>query len=180
MEEHFIDDKHFIGCWYIDNSLCDQIVAKYNSSSTAFPYDSPREYSWTDLGDLDHDLGELYCGQLINVLTSYQDKFPMCHEQLHPWGFTRPRLQSYQPGDSYHVSHCENDGNPGNIQRHLAFMTYLTTIDNGGGTEFVHQEVVTPSVKGLTVIWPAGWTHYHKGIVAPKDSKYIVTGWCCF
>ena len=31
--------------------------------------------------------------------------------------------------------------------------------------------------KGLTVIWPAIWTHTHKGLPAPKELKYICTGW---
>ena len=31
--------------------------------------------------------------------------------------------------------------------------------------------------KGKTVIWPAEWTHTHRGIVAPKETKYIATGW---
>ena len=59
-------------------------------------------------------------------------------------------------------------------------MTYLTTIKDGGGTMFTQQDVITPSIAGLTVIWPAGWTHYHHGIPAPLETKYIITGWCCF
>jgi hypothetical protein len=31
--------------------------------------------------------------------------------------------------------------------------------------------------KGLTLIWPADWTHFHKGIPAPNEEKMIVTGW---
>jgi prolyl 4-hydroxylase len=180
MVEYDLPKEHFIGGWYIDNALCSEIVEKYNTSNQNLPYDQPRQYSWIDLGEFDHDLSEGYCGELIKVLQEYKDKFNLCHEQLQPWGFTRPRLQAYKPGDSYHVSHCENDGHPGTIRRHLAFMTYLTSIDEGGGTEFVQQELTTPSQAGLTVIWPAGWTHYHKGVVAPNDAKYIVTGWCCF
>ena len=31
--------------------------------------------------------------------------------------------------------------------------------------------------KGLTIIWPAGWTHPHHGLPAPEETKYIATGW---
>ena len=31
--------------------------------------------------------------------------------------------------------------------------------------------------KGLTLIWPAIWTHTHKGVVSKKHTKYIITGW---
>ena len=30
---------------------------------------------------------------------------------------------------------------------------------------------------GKCVIWPSGWTHMHRGIVAPDETKYITTGW---
>jgi hypothetical protein len=180
LTEYKLNTNDFIGGWYISTDLCNRIVSKYENSTKEFVYDEPREYSWWDFGDFDNELCEEYCGDLINTLSHYTEKYPMAHEQLQPWGFTRPRLQCYKPNDAYNVSHCENDGHPDHIKRHLAFMTYLTTIDDGGGTEFVQQGVTTPSHAGLTLIWPAGWTHYHKGIVAPKDSKYIITGWCCF
>ena len=31
--------------------------------------------------------------------------------------------------------------------------------------------------KGLTIIFPAEWTHTHRGIVSHKDTKYLLTGW---
>jgi hypothetical protein len=31
--------------------------------------------------------------------------------------------------------------------------------------------------KGLTLIWPAIWTHPHRGVVSPTQTKYIATGW---
>ena len=31
--------------------------------------------------------------------------------------------------------------------------------------------------KGLTVIWPADWTHTHRGVPSPSQDKYIATGW---
>jgi len=27
------------------------------------------------------------------------------------------------------------------------------------------------------LIWPADWTHTHRGIVAPNEEKIIATGW---
>ena len=34
--------------------------------------------------------------------------------------------------------------------------------------------------KGLTLLWPAEWTHAHKGNLLKADSKYIITGWMHF
>ena len=55
-------------------------------------------------------------------------------------------------------------------------MTYLNDVDDGG-TEFMHQNIITPAVKGLTLIWPADWTHAHRGVISKTKEKYIITGW---
>ena len=54
-------------------------------------------------------------------------------------------------------------------------MTYLNDIDEGG-TVFKYQKITTPSIKGLTLIWPTDYTHTHRGQVS-KETKYIITGW---
>jgi hypothetical protein len=59
--------------------------------------------------------------------------------------------------------------------RMLAWMIYLN--DAVSGTEFPYQDrTVTPKT-GRTVIWPAGWTHPHKGVTPNQGLKYIATGW---
>ena len=59
--------------------------------------------------------------------------------------------------------------------RILAWMVYLN--DAVSGTEFPYQErTVTPKT-GRTAIWPAGWTHPHKGVTPNMGVKYIATGW---
>jgi hypothetical protein len=59
-------------------------------------------------------------------------------------------------------------------------MTYLNDVHDGGETEFLHQKVIVPARKGLTLIWPADWTHVHRGIVSPTEEKYIIGGWFNF
>ena len=62
--------------------------------------------------------------------------------------------------------------------RMLAWMVYLNNAKCG--TEFPYQEkIVTPKV-GRTAIWPAGWTHPHKGVTPNEGLKYIATGWFYF
>ena len=59
--------------------------------------------------------------------------------------------------------------------RMLAWMVYLN--DAECGTEFPYQEkTVTPKI-GRTVIWPAAWTHPHRGVTPNVGLKYIATGW---
>jgi hypothetical protein len=56
-------------------------------------------------------------------------------------------------------------------------MTYLNDLTDGGETEFHYQQVKVKPEKGLTLIWPADWTHTHRGIPSETQEKYIVTGW---
>lgn len=87
------------------------------------------------------------------------------------------QLMKYEPGNFYHFLHCENDGNPDNLNRAFAWMIFLNTIKKGGGTKFIYQNIIAQPIAGDFYIWPAGWTHLHHGINAPSEEKYILTGW---
>jgi hypothetical protein len=171
--------NNFIAGWYIDSELCNNIVTKSKDNLTRFASWVP-QYQHYDLESLDTNLCSQYHIMLNSVIELYKEKYPLCYKELQPWGRTPPRIQQYNPGQSFSRAHCENDGTADNLHRHFAYMTYLNDITDGGGTEFLNQQITTPAVTGLTLIWPAQWTHYHRGIVAPTEVKYIVTGWLSF
>ena len=82
------------------------------------------------------------------------------------------------------VPSCSNDPSSkiatrSAIFRHLVFMTYLNTVDDGG-THFYYQKLKTKAKKGLTLIWSSAWTHTHRGIISKTKEKYILTGWYNF
>tara|TARA_R110002020_G_scaffold233112_1_gene444871 strand:- start:1026 stop:1292 length:267 start_codon:yes stop_codon:yes gene_type:complete len=62
-------------------------------------------------------------------------------------------------------------------RRQLVYMLYLNDVTDGGGTEFINQDIKTQAKKGNLVIWPSDFTHRHRGIVSPTQTKYIATGW---
>ena len=86
-------------------------------------------------------------------------------------------LQRYDgEEEGYFTLHHEHTGQY--PYRMLAWMIYLN--DAECGTVFPHQEkTITPKV-GRTVIWPATWTHPHKGVTPNIGIKYIATGWYYF
>ena len=90
------------------------------------------------------------------------------------------KIQHYKPSDGYYSWHMENNGKGTNRNRHLVFMTYLNNVEDGGGTDFKYQKITTPAKKGLTLIWPAYWTHTHRGVISDIDEKHIITGWFNF
>ena len=84
-------------------------------------------------------------------------------------------LQKYNAGQGYHLLHCENSGR--GMERVLAWTLYLNTVTDGGGTYYPEYEKIIDAVEGRLCIFPAFWTHAHKGIVSNTETKYIATGW---
>jgi hypothetical protein len=125
------------------------------------------------------DVGLRYMVQLQKVIDQYIQKYPQCN-MYSPFGlYTYPQIQKYAPGGGYFEWHTERT-NAKTIQaasRHLVFMTYLNDVTDAGETEFDLQKLKIQPRKGLTLIWPADWTHTHRGIASPTQEKYVVTGW---
>ena len=67
-----------------------------------------------------------------------------------------------------------------NSFRVLVWMTYLNDVADGGSTTFTHQDLEVQPQKGKTLIWPAEWTHAHRGNILNSGEKYIITGWMHF
>jgi len=89
------------------------------------------------------------------------------------------KIQRTSPGEGYHMWHNEIDGFPNN-RRILAWTLYLNTVAEGGETEFLYQHLRVKPVEGTLVIWPAHFTHAHRGNPPIGEDKYIVTGWVEF
>jgi hypothetical protein len=90
-----------------------------------------------------------------------------------------PIIQHYKPGGGFKVSHFERSG-LSTTTRWLTFMTYLNDIKLKGGTHFDYQDFTAKPEKGKLLLWPSDFTHTHRGIVAPAEDKYIITGWLNF
>ena len=90
---------------------------------------------------------------------------------------TSVKMQKTSPGGGYHVWHCEQNNEESNA-RCLVYTLYLNDIEEAGETEFLYQRVRIPPKENSMVIWPAAFTHTHRGnVVHGKKSKYIITGW---
>ena len=122
---------------------------------------------------------------LKNILITNIDEYVKQHSflgTLHcPWTMEEYfNIQKYYPGNCYGGEHMEHGQYDHNSKKLLAWMFYLNDIKEGGGTCWPQQNFITTPKRGDLYIWPAGWTHSHYGIVAPKEIKYIITGWCSF
>ncbi len=89
------------------------------------------------------------------------------------------KIQKYEPGQGYHVWHCEAD-NMTNCRRMLVSVLYLNTVEEGGETEFLYQNMRVSPVQGTLVLFPTYWTHPHRGNPPLKGNKYIMNTWLEF
>lgn len=113
---------------------------------------------------------------LSNCKDAYVEEYPHLND-LNYWNFDSDwNIQFYEPGEGFFKWHCESEATDYRI---LAWMLNLNTVNEGGQTEFAHFPSVEP-IEGQITIWPAGWTHFHRGVVAPNEKKYIATGWISY
>ena len=132
--------------------------------------------------DLSANLKNRYYSLLSEVAKNYMSYYRFSDTAVGPWGlYGEPKIQKYQPGEGFYGWHCERtSSDPNYSRRHLVFMTYLNDVLDQGETEFFYQQLKIQPRKGMTLIWPADWTHTHRGVTSPSQTKYIATGWYGF
>ena len=119
---------------------------------------------------------------LIDNIGKYKKDYPFL-ERLFVWDVSSHfKIKKYLPKEAYFEIHCENSGHRNGCgeRRMIAWMIYLNDVTDGGETEFPTQCKKFAPRAGDVLVWPAYWTHPHRGIVSPTQTKYIVTGWYSF
>ena len=119
---------------------------------------------------------EILLAGLQDCFVEYSSEFDILKDI--PLNCTSAKMQRTPPGGGYHVWHCEQMRSE--PERVLVYSIYLNTLepDAAGETEFLYQKLRIPPKENSLVIWPASYTHTHRGnVVHGNDSKYIVTGW---
>jgi hypothetical protein len=108
----------------------------------------------------------------------YQNEYPLLKESApHAnYGF---KIQKTNLREGYHVWHYESSTRE-TSNRLLAWMVYLNDVQDGGETEFLYQSMRIKPKQGTLVIWPAAFTHGHRGNPPLTEPKYIITGWTEF
>ena len=186
---------NFIGSWVMKPlSIADELldyfetnISKQRRGVTAGGLNLDKKNS-TDISMLPKDIelpgNEVFEKYFRNLFSCYQDyvtDWPFLTsfaENLHIGGFN---LQRYHSGQHFQKVHTERSSLD-TLHRVFAWMTYLNDVDeeDGGSTVFSHYDLAVQPRKGLTLIWPAEWTHAHRGEVLKANTKYIMTGWMTF
>jgi hypothetical protein len=89
------------------------------------------------------------------------------------------KMQRTQPGEAYHVWHYETAMRDFR-DRILTFTLYLNDVEQGGETEFLYYPRRIDARAGRIALFPAGFTHAHRGNQPLTGDKYILTGWITY
>ena len=184
---------NFIGSWMIEPpSLCDELITYFESNiakqhigvtlagsnlSVKDRMDIAIAPNQLDLPG--NEVFKLYINSLFTCYKDYLVQWPFLAEIAQNLEMGSFNLGRYQRGQHFQKMHTER-ADLGTLHRVLAWMTYLNDVDEGGETCFSHYGLNIKPRKGLTIIWPAEWTHAHKGNVLLGESKYMITGWLTF
>tara|TARA_B100000287_G_scaffold389378_1_gene399399 strand:+ start:537 stop:1112 length:576 start_codon:yes stop_codon:yes gene_type:complete len=121
------------------------------------------------------NISNIVASSLVFYLDKYKKKYSsLDHSSLWKYydGYSFQKYEDETQG--YIAWHTEQSKS--RPERIMAWMFYLN--DAKSGTEFMHFPTINAK-RGRLVIWPAAWTHTHRG--APNKSlKYIITGWISF
>lgn len=112
---------------------------------------------------------------LQNCINLYSDKFFFLKEIRATSDVVK--IQRTPPRGGYHIWHSEAMERS-TANRVLTWIIYLNDIPDGEGeTEFLWQGIRVQPKAGTCVIWPAQFTHPHRGNPVYSCDKYIATGW---
>jgi len=113
-----------------------------------------------------------------NVYPKYAEKYGILHS-CGPHNIYSMKLQKTEPSQGYHIWHCE-DMDRSDSNRLLTWTVYLNDDFEAGETEFLYQQYRYKPKMGDVVIFPAAFTHTHRGNPPIGGTKYIITGWIEF
>lgn len=191
----------FIGVWknFVPKSVCQEVIAHTEQAINLGSNIRSSSTEYMDDGESVYNSGEFYGGELnrldYSYLLSYTNR-KLCTDvnsclsscakhyvdkyqtlKTVEMVSTDIKVQKTPPGGGYHLWHYE-DACLAHSARELVWMIYLNDIPEGEGeTEFLYQRRRIQPTAGTVVIWPAGYTHTHKGNTVLTTDKYILTGW---
>jgi prolyl 4-hydroxylase len=184
MKEHKINKKEFVRGYYIDEKICDDLIELFNLNKHIAVQGGVGQKTGAVINFKKKKCIEMFIETGFPDVQPYLKALDEC-KKLYLKEFSalkdNVKLQKYSaPQDGYFFWHSERDGDPMTVKRLLVYMTYLNTVKKGGHTEFLYQKLKIKPEKGLTLIWPADFTHTHRGNVVEEGDKYIATGWYCY
>lgn len=187
--------KQFVGIFEnaFSKEYCDGLIKAYETAIEAgFGRTRQQDEEFTKLQKADTQLYNNVGNIQIPIpnVAEFNEIFwskcyPLYEEQFAPLkdsgshGIYSFKMQKTNLREGYHIWHYESC-NRQISNRLLTWMVYLNDVEEGGETEFLYQSMRVKPKQGTLLIWPAAFTHTHRGNPPLSNAKYIVTGWTEF
>ena len=185
-------EKDFIGIYenIMNDDECNFIINKINNYIENQPIiinDGTTQYQNKGLDRKDFsifaheyskEISQLINSKIIPCIQKYHDTFFVANSVK--GRLVQIKLQKTPPKGGYHLWHCEASSKETSY-RYLVWTLYLNDIpENEGETEFLWQGIRIKPKRGLFCLFPASFTHTHRGNPVYSCDKYIATGWVEF
>lgn len=134
----------------------------------------PNEENSHSIKLINKNLGSHFSSTIYPIIHEYMETYGVLMQSK--WRFQAIRLQKTPIGQGYHVWHNEASQMKF-MSRFITVIVYLNDVEEGGETEFLYLHKRYKPKKGTVVIFPAGYTHTHRGNPPLSNEKYILTTW---
>jgi hypothetical protein len=169
-----------------DSEFCEKIIEEYRynkkigSTANRRRNDGVRKDNQQEFNQIDMRNGDLaveFFSKLKGCVNEYLDELGL-QRVVRTTYFKNMLVQGYYADDfeSYSAWHCEA-ADLDTSDRMFVYMLYLNDNFEGGTTDFMFQKHQEKPEQGKLVIWPAGYTHVHRGGMLLSGEKIILTGW---
>lgn len=196
MENTTFEMKEFIGVFEnaITDQHCEELIDAFKTSKERGQTRMRQEYDDSlitgkddesmTLAEPSPELSKITFQNQAGFLEYMNDEIVEAYVKQHPILAENPRcvfegkVQRTLPGQGYHIWHCEQNGTKTHDRdRFLAWSVFLNDVEEGGETEFLHQHLRFKPKAGTALVFPAYFTHLHRGNPPLSGEKYIATGW---
>lgn len=175
----------------VPSEFCKTIIESYEyaveQKPSDFGYQSGHDFGVLERKDMmgfadDLDLRGEFNGEMSSIINQHLNEALLGYAEIFEGlkkmqiRSIRQKLQKTVPGGGYHLWHHEQD-HINTSERVLTWTIYLNDIEEGGETEFLYQSKRIKAEEGKIVLFPATYTHSHRGNPPLSDTKYIATGW---
>ena len=170
----------------IDEVSCDAIITKFEDSHEHFQTvhfeDDTNRISFEQITLVEHEEWEPVQNGLLELFQDYILHYKIdCDISTRMWpetyGYEAIRMKRYLNNDYDRFDPHVDVLNHETAKRFLSFFIYLNDVEEGGETEWYHQQLKLKPTQGTMVIWPTFFTHAHRGNRPISNTKYIINKW---
>jgi hypothetical protein len=149
---------------FLTKKECEQIIKKYKKICISECLITYLNYNYVDF-----NFDAYWKEKISNFLNEYIKKYDGIN-MIEKWTMGKIRFKHFPKNYSFDSWHCEHTRRDPN--RVISILIYLS--DHEEGTEFYHWKKTIKSKTGKAIMFPASWTHLHRGQKTNKD-RYILS-----